>query len=49
MRTRKSKVLGDLGSLVEVVIFERTERSDLEGDVVGDDDGSSTLGVLGGD
>jgi len=36
-RTRKSEASSELSSLEEVVVLERSEGSDLEGDIVGDD------------
>jgi hypothetical protein len=47
-----TKLSGQLGTLVEESIFSRTERTDLEGDVVGNDDETSATRVLrslGGD
>jgi hypothetical protein len=45
--TRNTQLAGKLGTLVEELVFLRTEGTNLEGDVVGDDDETSAAGVLG--
>jgi len=46
--TRNAKLTGKLRALVEEGIFFGTERTNLEGDVVGNDDKATTTGVLRG-
>lgn len=45
----ETRLSSELGGLEEVVVLSGSERTDLEGDVVGDDDDLSALRVLGSD
>ena len=46
--TRDSKLPGQLGTLVEELVFLGTEGTDLEGNVVGNNDEPSAFGILRG-
>ncbi|GFF28865.1 hypothetical protein IFM46972_02469 [Aspergillus udagawae] len=46
--TRNAKLPGQLGTLAEELVFLGTEGTDLEGDVVGNDDEPSAFGILRG-